>query len=718
MFISSASKSCPYCRVSFDRVDHHITSCHPEVIVVKKIRDNICEKRRANFAAQSSYNLLELKAKFPDNYLDVAEFMTESGHFPVFLPRTEKYVENLTVEQLRKWKIRPGIQPGVLKGTEQPKIIMFKTKVKPVGELPTVPLPVAVAHRRRLSADEAIVEESAVKKSKTTLLSLQPGTSQPEEPMSPEQSAAPIETTESTEPDVISPQSTISEDVVRPTKLLTIRRILDSDSEPEDTEEPAEPQKPALPEKPAEPEKLPKPQKQAEPEQPVCCFSPLRTSTKNTVDVVSVSVPVASTSIAEIPYLAPSDTSNSNGDEPEPQPESYASRVKSITEKYKLYNMDVSVTERDACVEKVKILKLLKNHYTSLIEDITAEKTINNNLSLACKIIKFCAPKHELAGFCWKHLSVANVDVLVSTLRHKIEIAPNYIANYLKVTNHLLNTMMKDEEYCAGNPQASYYKKLCAMRVKELQKANAKHISKKRNEQVTTDMYQGSAQFEDDLCKVFKAFEDAKTDCKALLDKASSTKLDAWEASLVNGFFNLLSLTCGNRPLVFKNMKVSVYKMAKRNPKTFPDGTRYYYLATSEHKTGAQYVAFMYFTEELMEMLKQYFRYVRHAAGAFEEFLFTNSNGRPIHNHSNDLTSFLEKYDKELSKVMNHRLFSKILTTLGSRFLDKEKQQIVHGMLTHSEATANKDYMIGTDKSVPHKLGIPLIGELLQKCSQ
>ena len=340
MFISSAPKSCPYCRVSFDRVDHHITSCHPEVSVHQKIRDNICEKRRANFAAQFSYNLLELKAKFPDNYLDVAEFMIESGHIPVFLPRTEKYVENLTVEQLRKWKIIPGIQSGVLKGTEQLKIIIFKTKVKPVGELPVVPLPAAVAPRRRLSADEAD-EESAAKKRKTTPLSPQPGTSQQEELMSPEQSAAPIETTESTEPDVISPQSTTSENVARPTKLSTIRRILDSDSEPEDTEESAEPQKPALPEKPDEPEKLPEPQKQAEPEQPVCRFSLLRTSTKDTVDVVSVSVPVASTSTAKIPYLAPSDTSNSNGDEPEPQPESYASRVKSITEKYKLYNMDV-----------------------------------------------------------------------------------------------------------------------------------------------------------------------------------------------------------------------------------------------------------------------------------------------------------------------------------------------------------------------------------------
>lgn len=214
---------------------------------------------------------------------------------------------------------------------------------------------------------------------------------------------------------------------------------------------------------------------------------------------------------------------------------------------------------------------------------------------------------------------------------------------------------------------------------------------------------------------IFEIFEKAKKDVKGLLDKSKTKALNQQEVTTINGFFNLHSLNCGNRPKVMQHMKKQVYKKARKMSKYDEQGAKYYYLATAEHKTGGQFVAFIYYTEELMEMLDLYYENVRpKPTREYNEYLFINTHGKIIHNVSNDLEKFIRKYDKTLS--CNHTYYRQIVTTLSKRFMNVEQQRILHGMMTHSEATANRHYVLGNDDAVPHKLGIPLLGRLLDYC--
>lgn len=67
--------------------------------------------------------------------------------------------------------------------------------------------------------------------------------------------------------------------------------------------------------------------------------------------------------------------------------------------------------------------------------------------------------------------------------------------------------------------------------------------------------------------------------------------------------------------------------------------------------------------------------------------------------------------------MVTHSSYRKLLTTLGRTHLRHDQLRTIHGMLTHSSATAERHYLKGNDQSVPHKAGIPLLQELLQRCS-
>lgn len=90
-----------------------------------------------------------------------------------------------------------------------------------------------------------------------------------------------------------------------------------------------------------------------------------------------------------------------------------------------------------------------------------------------------------------------------------------------------------------------------------------------------------------------------------------------------------------------------------------------------------------------MEMLKTYKKHVRPTLlPDHKESLYINSNGQRINSQTNDLER-IKKYDRKLSESNTEFKKKKIVTTLSKNFMPHDQQKILHGMLTHSEDTAN-----------------------------
>ena len=171
-------------------------------------------------------------------------------------------------------------------------------------------------------------------------------------------------------------------------------------------------------------------------------------------------------------------------------------------------------------------------------------------------------------------------------------------------------------------------------------------------------------------------------------------------------------MSLGNRPAVFQNMRVDVFEMADKCRQVREDGSAYYFLATSDHKTGSNDLAYIYVEEEDWELFMIYRRNIRkNPVSEDKHLLFINSNGRRIYNPSTDLSNILKRYGVEEMNCTDAR---HIITTIACQYCTEEEQDIIHRMLTHTPATAKKNYAETSTMAVPQRRGIPLL-ESLQK---
>ena len=97
-----------------------------------------------------------------------------------------------------------------------------------------------------------------------------------------------------------------------------------------------------------------------------------------------------------------------------------------------------------------------------------------------------------------------------------------------------------------------------------------------------------------------------------------------------------------------------------------------------------------------------------------KHLLFINSNGRRIYNPSTDLSNILKRYGVEEMNCTDAR---HIITTIACQYCTEEEQDIINRMLTHTPATAKKNYAETSTMAVPHRRGIPLL-ESLQKTGE
>ena len=660
-------KSCPYCRLRFSRCSQHIQNSHASSISTSQIlKDQKREKERSLEAGEESKSILELKRDFPNNYLDVA-LMLYGINIPVYIPKAETYVHHLTAEDINAFKQDPESMPDVLKGHTKAPVLKYSSGITR-RIIPSINF---------MTSANLATTTKAHKASAATL--------RPPIPSSP--------TLHQSEDDEPSDASVHADTPTSPPGSSTARfSPLRSSSPPPSGFANVSPVSTSSEES----------------------IRPLRIGKHNKIDSDQESLLF---DLAEV-YSDQEENSNHSvsSNDAEPSTTTTTNSKKTVENLYKKHKMYINTVQRDTAIKSQ--LKMLETHYKSLGNYEKRARSIKNSLSLACKIMKYCSPTKTISEFGWQHLNADNISSLVYVLRNDIKLSPNTIANYMKVITHLLDTMTADTPYLKNYPDAMLIKDACACRLKQIRSYNAKEIEQKQTHTQSEDTYLDSTKYKDYFVRVFETVERSKVDVLKLLDQAKTRKLTKTEVTTVNGFFNLHSLTSGNRPMVFQYMRKSIYKLAKNHPKIDSrDGSKYYYLASSEHKTGVKFVAFIYLTGELMDMLTSYYKCVRQPAAGFEDYLFLNTNGRKIFNPSNDLTKFLAKYDTPLSKIMNHTFYRKILTTISNVHLGKDQQQILHGMLRHSEATANKHYLLGSEASVPHKLGIPLIGDLLRICS-
>jgi hypothetical protein len=182
--------------------------------------------------------------------------------------------------------------------------------------------------------------------------------------------------------------------------------------------------------------------------------------------------------------------------------------------------------------------------------------------------------------------------------------------------------------------------------------------------------------------------------------------------------FNFYNLLIGNRPSVFVNMELKRFTDGNAHAQVSPDGSKYYFLATSAHKTATNFVAYIYMNEHLWNLLCIYIKHIRPKPvnSNYEKYLFLNSSGKCIYNATHDLTSWLPSVDPELVGFTNTD-FRKLVTTLGRAHLPESDNQTLHCMLSHSAATADRHYLQGNDQALPHKAGLPLLGRIYSACS-
>lgn len=60
-------------------------------------------------------------------------------------------------------------------------------------------------------------------------------------------------------------------------------------------------------------------------------------------------------------------------------------------------------------------------------------------------------------------------------------------------------------------------------------------------------------------------------------------------------------------------MALETFNEADKYPKTRPDGSAYYFLATADHKTASSYVGYTYLDENMWNMLSTYLKHIRPA---------------------------------------------------------------------------------------------------------
>ena len=164
--------------------------------------------------------------------------------------------------------------------------------------------------------------------------------------------------------------------------------------------------------------------------------------------------------------------------------------------------------------------------------------------------------------------------------------------------------------------------------------------------------------------------------------------------------------SAGEQTSRFPNMRLEIFEMADRCRQVRNDGSAYYFLATAEHKTGSSELAYIYVEEDDWDLFRIYRQHIRkHPVSGDEDFLFLNSNCRRIYNPSQDLGTILERYGEEVMTVNDAR---HIITAIAAQHCSKDDQAIIHKMLTHTPATADKHYNEVSNMAVPHRRGIPI----------
>lgn len=151
--------------------------------------------------------------------------------------------------------------------------------------------------------------------------------------------------------------------------------------------------------------------------------------------------------------------------------------------------------------------------------------------------------------------------------------------------------------------------------------------------------------------------------------------------------------------------------MADKFRQVREDGSAFYFLATADHKTSTNELAYIYAEEEDWELFRIYRQNIRRHPETDQdaEFLFLNTKGRQISNPSGNLATMLKRYGVEVLSCNDAR---HIIETLGKHHLNKDEQMVIHRMLTHTPQTAERSYMEAHSLAVPHRQGLPLLERL------
>ena len=344
---------------------------------------------------------------------------------------------------------------------------------------------------------------------------------------------------------------------------------------------------------------------------------------------------------------------------------------------------------------------------------VQSQDPVQNDMSVALKIMKFCAPDHQVESFRWSHFTASKITDLVNTLRTDIGISDAYVKNFLTVA-----VRMNKASISECHDPARF--QTVGVRLETIQKANNKIVARGNATKDMAQMYVSHDVCADSFLRYFEAFAAVKTRAKQLIDRAHDHALGRGDVFYVNAFFNFLNFLAANRPGVYTGMPLARFTATETADHIVDkDGKRVYFLVTTSHKTGSQFFATLQFDGETWKMLQDYVKAVRPKpqCDAFRDFLFLSSSGKPIHNATTDLKALLRKIDPELAGAATNTEFRKIVTTLSAEHLSTDQQNIIHGMLSHSTSTANKYYLKRSAARLPGLLGRPLMSELLNKAS-
>lgn len=345
------------------------------------------------------------------------------------------------------------------------------------------------------------------------------------------------------------------------------------------------------------------------------------------------------------------------------------------------------------------------------------QKHIDNTIRNCMRLMTFVSPEKNIGNFSWSCMANADkINQFFVLLKTKLLMRGRTVSNYYKALYKIFSTATTDVNFKLTQPETHAHVTTLIETYKQARKGNTKDISRERVNKQLEQTYTNIKETELSYINIFKNLEKIRKIATPIIKRAQKGPIKPTDSELfiVNGFFNIFStLAVGNRPGVFQNMRLKTFEMADSFRQEREDGSAYYFLATADHKTSTNQLAYIYAEESDWELFRLYRNNIRRkpASKADAEYLFLNSNGKQISNPSSDLTTLLERYGVEIMTCNDAR---HIIETLGKQYLNKEQQMIIHRMLTHTAETAERNYQEANSLTVPHRQGLPLLEKLRQ----